>query len=180
MTMFIHFPWISYAFQLLNQSFRLEETYKQIRRDIIEAILHTDITKHNEMVKDLSLFYQMNKETLDLLELSQEADEVLRTSRALLMNSFLHAADVSNPSRPWGIAEKLAQLCMAEFFAQGDREKELGVPVGMLNDREKVNTAHSQIGFIEFMIAPWVEALVPLFGGLEYLSEYTAEPPEGR
>ena len=65
---------------------------------------------------------------------------------------------------------------MSEFFLQGDREKELGVPVGMLNDRMKVNVAHSQIGFIEFMIAPWVEALVPLFSGLEYLSEHTAEP----
>ena len=26
-----------------------------------------------------------------------------------------------------------------EFFAQGDKEKELGIPVGMLNDRDKVN-----------------------------------------
>ena len=42
----------------------------------------------------------MNKETLDLMELSPEADEVLRGSRALLMNSLLHAADVNNPSRP--------------------------------------------------------------------------------
>ena len=28
---------------------------------------------------------------------------------------------------------------MDEFFAQGDREKELNIPVGMLNDRGKVN-----------------------------------------
>eukprot|EP00913_Durusdinium_trenchii_P014554 g13653.t1 len=45
----------------------------------------------------------------------------------------------------------------------------------MLNDREMVNRAHSQIGFIEFMIAPWVEALVPMFPDLEFMSDYTAE-----
>ena len=49
---------------------------------------------------------------------------------------------------------------MDEFFAQGDREKELEIPVGMLNDREKVNRrshavccakwAHHTIGQAEF------------------------------
>lgn len=152
-----------------------KETYKHIRKNIIEAILHTDITKHNEMVKDLSLFYQMNKETLNIEELSAEAEDVLKNNRPLMMNSFLHSADVNNPSRPWEVAEKLAHLCMDEFFSQGDKEKELGIPVGMLNDREMVNRAHSQIGFIEFMIAPWVEALVPMFPDLEFMSDYTAE-----
>ena len=31
-----------------------------------------------------------------------------------------------------------------EFFAQGDKEKELGIPVGMLNDRDKVNRRGQQ------------------------------------
>ena len=58
-----------------------------------EAILHTDVTKHNEMVKeltgvkgaitamqwaflpfqDLALFYQMNSDTLSLQEMPHEA-----------------------------------------------------------------------------------------------------------
>ena len=53
-----------------------QEVYKGMRRDIIEAILHTDITKHNEMVKDLSLFYQMNKDVLNIAELSLEVPGV--------------------------------------------------------------------------------------------------------
>jgi len=152
-----------------------KEAYKLIRRDIIEVILHTDITKHNELVKDLSLFYQMNKDILNIAELSTEAQEVLKANGSLMMNAFLHSADVNNPSRPWKMAEKLAHLCVDEFFAQGDKEKELEIPVGMLNDREKVNRAFSQIGFIEFMIAPWVEAFVPMFPALEFMAEHTAE-----
>eukprot|EP00435_Cladocopium_sp_Y103_P061260 s1225_g22.t3 len=45
----------------------------------------------------------------------------------------------------------------------------------MLNDRDKVNRAFSQIGFIEFMIAPWVEALVPMFPVLDFMADYTAD-----
>lgn len=167
-------------FQVLGHEAQLfqaldKETYKRVRKDIIEAILHTDITKHNEMVKDLSLFYQMNKDVLNIAELSAEASEVLKSNTSLMMCSFLHSADVNNPSRPWDIAEKMAGLCCDEFFAQGDKEKELGIPVGMLNDRDKVNRAFSQIGFIEFMIAPWVEALVPMFPVLDFMADYTAE-----
>eukprot|EP00435_Cladocopium_sp_Y103_P060568 s1225_g22.t1 len=115
-------------FQVLGHEAQLfqaldKETYKRMRKDIIEAILHTDITKHNEMVKDLSLFYQMNKDVLNIAELSAEASEVLKSNTSLMMSSFLHSADVNNPSRPWKIAEKMAHLCVDEFFAQGARQK---------------------------------------------------------
>merc|ERR1719453_1924138 len=52
---------------------------------------------------------------------------------------------------------------MGEFFAQGDLEKKRGIPVQMLNDRDKVNKPNSQIGFIEFIIAPLVAAEVKIF-----------------
>mmetsp|Transcript_4587 Transcript_4587/g.10744 ORF Transcript_4587/g.10744 Transcript_4587/m.10744 type:complete len:930 (+) Transcript_4587:89-2878(+) len=159
----------------LNVLGRLDkETYQEIRKNMIEVILHTDITKHNEMVKDLSLFYQVNSETLDMAEFSEEAEELLKMNRATLMNALLHCADVNNPAKPWNIAEKLAYLCMDEFFAQGDREKELEIPVGMLNDRDKVNRANSQIGFIEFMIAPFIEAYVCIFPSLDSLAKHTS------
>ncbi len=47
-----------------------------------------------------------------------------------------------------------------EFCAQGDKEKQLGIPVQMLNDRVKVNRPFSQIGFIEFLVAPLLFAFV--------------------
>ena len=37
---------------------------------------------------------------------------------------------------------------LEEFFIQGDKKKELCITVHMLNDRDKVNRAFSQIGFI--------------------------------
>ncbi|CAE7454798.1 PDE9A [Symbiodinium natans] len=152
-----------------------KETYKELRKDLIEAILHTDVTKHNEMVKDLALFYQMNSDTLSLQHMPHEVRELLQSNRSGLMNGLLHSADVNNPAKPWHVAKKLAYLCMDEFFAQGDREKELEIPVGMLNDRDKVNRANSQIGFIEFMIAPFIEALVSIFPGLDDLAANTSQ-----
>merc|ERR1712048_683242 len=147
-----------------------KDSYKEMRQMIINAILHTDVTKHNEMVKELSLIYQMHSEAFDVLEPSMQANEVLQSHSQVMGNALLHAGDVGNPMKPWELCYKYAQLCLDEFFAQGDKERELGIPVQMLNDRMKVNRPNSQIGFIEFMIVPLAEALVLLLPGLDGLA----------
>lgn len=43
---------------------------------------------------------------------------------------------------------------MEEFFAQGDEEVKLGLPVSPLGDRAKVIPSSSQQGFIEVIVAP--------------------------
>lgn len=43
---------------------------------------------------------------------------------------------------------------LEEFFRQGDKEKELGLPFSPLCDRNNTLVAESQIGFIEFIVEP--------------------------
>merc|ERR1719498_2129108 len=104
----------------------------------------------------------MNSEAFDEGNVSAIA-EVMSTNQQLAINCLLHGADVGNPMKPWEFAHRLATLCVDEFFAQGDLETAAGIPVQMLNDRDKVNRPNSQIGFIEFVIAPLAEGMVRLF-----------------
>lgn len=151
-----------------------KDLYKEMRKGIIAAILHTDIVKHNEMMKELNLLYQMNSDAFDALEPNQHFNDALGHHTQLVLNMLLHGADMSNPMRPWKLCEKYAGLIMEEFFCQGDQEKERGIPIQVLNDREKVNRPNSQVGFIEFMIAPMAEAMVNLFSPLDSLVENLA------
>lgn len=159
-------------------------------KGIIAAILHTDMVKHNEMIKELafrgssasdgrcqqelSLLYQINSDTLDALKadsvvglacsaLFRRSFEVKSSAGTCqtLMNALLHCADIGNPMKPWEICYQLAHLCLDEFFAQGDMEKERGIPVQMLNDREKVNRPNSQAlcGQSGFKKVSWRSAL---------------------
>eukprot|EP00927_Polykrikos_kofoidii_P032174 TRINITY_DN27486_c0_g1_i1.p1 TRINITY_DN27486_c0_g1~~TRINITY_DN27486_c0_g1_i1.p1 ORF type:complete len:2024 (-),score=310.73 TRINITY_DN27486_c0_g1_i1:149-6220(-) len=91
--------------------------------------------------------------------------------RQLLRNTFLHAADISNPTRPFKICKAWASCVIEEFFAQGDLEKQLGLPVSPLNDREKTNFPFSQVGFIEFFVAPLAFATVRILAPLDELVE---------
>lgn len=54
---------------------------------------------------------------------------------------------------------------MEEFFRQGDKEKELGLPVGGLHDRDTTNIPKSQMGFIDFIVLPLWETWDTLVGG---------------
>merc|ERR1719502_1734764 len=84
-------------------------------------------------------------------------------TKMLVMDNFLHSADVSNPCRIWEVSHAWAMCVLEEFFSQGDQEKMLGVPVQFLNDRDKLNRPNSQIGFLEFMIVPYFASQIKLW-----------------
>jgi len=146
-----------------------KDLYKDMRKTIIDGILHTDMSHHFSMVNDLGLLYQLNSDAFDQLTPGTVVKDSPQTVQTVL-NALLHCADISNPMKPWELCHRIAYMVLDEFFAQGDKERELGVPVQFLNDRAKVNRPNSQVGFIEFVIAPMCEACVHLFPQLNGLA----------
>eukprot|EP00930_Biecheleria_cincta_P022730 TRINITY_DN16553_c0_g2_i1.p1 TRINITY_DN16553_c0_g2~~TRINITY_DN16553_c0_g2_i1.p1 ORF type:complete len:1029 (+),score=154.21 TRINITY_DN16553_c0_g2_i1:79-3165(+) len=151
-----------------------KEKFKRVKGHMVDAILHTDMVKHNDAIKDLGIMYTLNTEAFlndenQLEEIFKEEEQHRRT----VLNALLHTADVSNPMKPWDLCQLLADKCLEEFFAQGDQEKAMGIPVQMLNDRSKVNRPNSQVGFIEFVIAPLAYQMATVFPCLAYLTTRT-------
>jgi calcium/calmodulin-dependent 3',5'-cyclic nucleotide phosphodiesterase len=66
--------------------------------------------------------------------------------KAKALALVLHCADISHPGKPWNIHQIWTQSLMEEFFTQGAKEKELGLPCSPLCDRENTLVAESQIG----------------------------------
>jgi len=153
---------------------------KQARKVCIGTILHTDNVHHMEMVRDISTIYEVNSELCEMAAgssgeaYSRYLQDVLQKDTMKWLQLFLHFADVSNPTKPFRICKAWAWRVIDEFFDQGDEERRLGLPVGMLNDREKVNKPGSQHGFINFMVAPLVFATVRLFPTLHPMSTQMA------
>merc|ERR1712232_837180 len=119
--------------------------FKKARKVCVASILHTDAALHFNMVKDLKKLYEMQNDVCDRQARNRKAldqeylSTVLQENVLLFEELFLHLADVSNPLKPWSICKEWAGRVLDEFFAQGDEEKKLSLPVGMLNDRTKVN-----------------------------------------
>lgn len=135
---------------------------------------------HTEMVKALQMAYEMNPDIFSLVEgqdcgpsttLAQIELFNQPEMKALVMNTVLHSADVSNPCRTWAVTQAWAYALLDEYFAQGDQERMLGIPVQILNNREKLNRPNSQIGFLEFMIAPFLVTQIRLWPKVYELGE---------
>eukprot|EP00164_Ancoracysta_twista_P002811 GFYU01003740.1.p1 GENE.GFYU01003740.1~~GFYU01003740.1.p1 ORF type:complete len:283 (+),score=71.31 GFYU01003740.1:1149-1997(+) len=124
------------------------EQYKEFREAAIEMVLATDMTHH---VKHMAKFTTTaeNKEAGD-----KRWDIASKEDRMLLLTTALHCADLSNPTKPLSVYSRWTERVMKEFFDQGDREKELGLPVSPGMDRSKVTIPKAQIGFIDFIVDP--------------------------
>ena len=64
---------------------------------------------------------------------------------------------------------------MEEFFAQGDREKELGIVPIAMHDRDRASAAQSQVGFIEFVVGPLCAGVIRMFPPLAELGVHLVE-----
>ncbi|KAJ3020338.1 cAMP-specific 3',5'-cyclic phosphodiesterase 4D [Thoreauomyces humboldtii] len=127
--------------------------YRGLREGIVEMVLATDLAQH------FSLLAMFKKKVLT----SEGFDPIsTREDRTLLMQMLMKCSDVSNPTKTWPIYRTWIQRITEEFFSQGDKEKELGLPISPFCNREGAKSgdpSSSQKSFIEFIVAPLVEAV---------------------
>ena len=130
--------------------------YKKIRKQMISCVLGTDMSNHKHSLEF------MNK-CIDLNEKKEIPDE----DKEKYMNLIVHSADISNPTKPFVVYYKWAELVVQEFYQQGDKEKELGLNCSC--DRNKVSLYKSQLGFIDYVEIPFYGLFVKVFPKLNFL-----------
>jgi len=175
------------------------DAYKQARKVCVSTILSTDNALHFDTIQVVKSKYEAGKDACDTqcrlqrqsedaeevvvlgeapggrvtynTQLSADYVEVLKQDSLQWLEVLLHMADISTPLKPFWISKQWAFRVQDAFFAQGDEEKRLGIPVGMLNDRDKVNRMGSEHGFINFLVAPLIYPTVGVFPGLTLMAE---------
>ena len=125
---------------------------REVRRLLIMMTLGTDMKHHFKHVQDF-------KATLAALGPDRDKWAADPAACDQLCANVVHAADISNTCRPFGIARAWADRVMLEFFAQGDRERAEGLPVSPLCARDSTLTSASQIGFIKVIVLPYFKVV---------------------
>ena len=129
------------------------EEFSLMRKKMIAEILATDMASHFKVIDEFKE-YKKNK------------DKKLEQNQ---FNYFLHTADLSHNFRQFEISIKWVELLSNEFWNQGDKEKELGLPISFLCDRNDINVPKSQISFINNFILPIIKELVDINKKFEFL-----------
>ncbi|XP_061877808.1 dual specificity calcium/calmodulin-dependent 3',5'-cyclic nucleotide phosphodiesterase 1C-like isoform X2 [Entelurus aequoreus] len=119
------------------------EDWRELRNLVVEMVLATDMSSHFQQIKAMKNALQQH--------------EVIDKPKALSL--LLHTADISHPAKCWDLHHRWTTSLLEEFFIQGDKEAELGLPFSPLCDRKSTMVAQSQIGFIDFIVEPTFSVL---------------------
>mmetsp|Transcript_1732 Transcript_1732/g.6019 ORF Transcript_1732/g.6019 Transcript_1732/m.6019 type:complete len:527 (-) Transcript_1732:2013-3593(-) len=117
---------------------------KRFRECVVEMVLATDMAYHLDLVNA----FKSIRATKGGFDKDDAKD------RLLLLKVVLHCADLSNPTRKGPIADQWSLRVMAEFFAQGDEERERGLMVSPFMDKTASSIPGCQTGFMKFIVIP--------------------------
>ena len=133
------------------------DDFKTFRQRFTGIILATDMARHtSDLAKMKTTLEQKgisggNKRELII---DNESPKKEFDTKQQLLEFTVHAADVSTQTRTFDVAVEWTKLLFEEFFHQGDIEKEKGLPISFLCDRETTQIPQSQPGFVNFILAP--------------------------
>ncbi|VDO65736.1 unnamed protein product [Onchocerca flexuosa] len=68
-----------------------------------------------------------------------------KTDRIQVMQTMIHLADLSNPTKPIDLYNIWVKNIMEEYWRQGDRERDLGIDISPMCDRNNITIAKSQV-----------------------------------
>eukprot|EP01012_Entosiphon_sulcatum_P010938 TRINITY_DN16542_c0_g1_i1.p1 TRINITY_DN16542_c0_g1~~TRINITY_DN16542_c0_g1_i1.p1 ORF type:complete len:1937 (+),score=337.07 TRINITY_DN16542_c0_g1_i1:55-5865(+) len=120
------------------------EDKKSAWRTLIEAILATDMARHQEIV---SAFQQQC--------VAEKYDRENPDHRRLFVCVLLKAADISNVSKPFDISRGWTDRVTAEFYSQGDAERGHKLEVAPQFDRYSgLESSQMVIAFIQGVVLP--------------------------
>lgn len=160
---------ISESFQVLLkqennilEAFSPEE-FKHVRKRMINCILATDMANHVSHFNALKAKLELSdiKNGKNIEKILDNNDKVKKfENQQTILNWVIHTSDVSNPAKPSNVYDEWIDRVLVEFFNQGDEERNAGLPITYLCDRNTVDRNNSQIGFIKFVVSPTFEVLL--------------------
>ena len=144
------------------------QNYKTIRKRIISQILATDMAFHTEIISLIRSKISISKNQERFIFLSGN-DKTKFEEQQSLLNYLIHTADLAHNCKKFEISLTWVELLHEEFWDQGDKEKERGLPISFLCDRNNVDVPTSQIGFLKGFILSSFECLIEMFPKLQFV-----------
>jgi len=133
----------------------MQDKQRQLmRKMIIDIVLATDMSRHLGLMADI-------KTTVESSKVAHNGKLVLESynERTLVLQGIIHCSDLSSATKSLPLYTSWTERIIEEFYQQGDRERELKIPISPMYDRYNPSIEKSQVGFIDFIVLPLWETL---------------------
>jgi len=134
--------------------------FSRLRRLTIELVLATDMADHGRIMKSFTTVLDTRCGEAGAGVGASAIVHATREESSHLLQIAMKAADLGHLSNDWSTHFRWVDCLEREFFAQGDQERALGMPLSFLMDRNKPGPPQTQVGFYDFMVFPLLRTLV--------------------
>lgn len=148
-------------FNIMSLQHFTDDQRRDIRETIIEMVLATDMGLH---AKILGTFKR---------RLAEDHNFTKKDDIRLAMNMALKMADISNCGRPEHLYLKWCNKIADEFYMQGDRERNGGMPCSPFMDRYQPSMAKGQIAFMNYIVIPLFECISEFLPDMHFSVDFT-------
>jgi len=131
---------------------------RALRTAIIQNVLATDMSRHFEILTRA-------KTMRPLVNMDEGFANLDNGQQDLMLQLALKVADLGHCATPPQQHYRWVERLQKEFFAQGDKERQNGIPVSPLMDREKPGPLNgkNQLGFFEVIVLPQLQLWTDMF-----------------
>ena len=149
---------LSLAFNImLNKAYNIFQDWEKTetnaaRKMIISCVLATDMAAHSSLQEELrrrASLYVAN-ESVPVFDITNNADV------EMLCKCVLHAADISNPTRPFRVSSRISMLAIEEFNQQAAKEKDLNMTISTyMITLDHASKCRAEIFFMQNIARPY-------------------------
>ncbi|XP_053665971.1 cGMP-dependent 3',5'-cyclic phosphodiesterase-like [Anopheles marshallii] len=132
---------------------------------ILDGLSTTEFKECIDYLRELILATDLANHFRILPRLKKLRAEYLTegSNQRLLLSLMITCCDLNDQVKSWKTVQHVAHLVYAEFFAEGDLEKQMGLRPNAMMDRKKACIPMLQIEFLTTVIRPTFEILVQIF-----------------
>lgn len=146
------------------------DEYRKLRSLVINLVLGTDMAQDKKIVTSFTKLIEAGVQS------DVEGSANLKASAfgpaseedvVVMLQMVLKCADVGHLTLKWSNHLLWVERLEEEFFAQGDKEKELSLEPSFLMDRQKPGVTQTQVGFFDYVALPLYQTLAKAFPSTE-------------
>jgi len=127
----------------------------------------TDIGKSQTKLNELILFFEANEDLVRTMFVDLETPDgqaISDPDREGLLNSLLFLADNNHPMKSSKErCMEVSRRIMEEAFVNGDVERNKGIAVQKINDRDRRDNEKFHLAYIELVVTPYLQAVSNIF-----------------
>ena len=145
-----------------------------IRKTINSCILATDMSVHFQLVDKCKTYIDKRNDYLSSHDDRYTSINIFNdvSDKLFLCQILVHAADLSNPVRPFHMTKKWAERVSEEFNEQVKLETELGLPIlPHMITKNDLDLCKNETGFATFVVLPMWSSISGVFPILEHLPQ---------